>query len=109
MSIVFLRQTPYFSFMNQKLLFLGLPLFLTGCIGSIIGGHEGNIYKEFPDIRTVPERAEATKDRGLHEGSEKSARATAFQALAQEREKMKARDQALRERAETESEPVSEE
>jgi len=84
--------------MNQKILYLISPLFLTGCIGSLIGGYTERLCDEYPDIRTVPEREEASAPRGLHEGEEKASREIEFKNLEQAREQIKARDQALRER-----------
>ncbi len=83
--------------MKQKIIYL-LPLFLlSGCIGSIISGDTGYICEEFPDIRTVPERSKACAPRGTHKGEEKQSRCTDFKKLEQDREQIKARDQALRE------------
>lgn len=83
----------------KQLISLVLPLLLTGCIGSWISGKTGYLKEEYPDIRSVPERAEATCSRGLHEGKEETCRQGDFKSLEQEREKIKARDQAIREKA----------
>jgi hypothetical protein len=74
-----------------------LPLFsLTGCIGGLF--LETNYGRdEYPDIRTVPEREEALKPRGQHEGEEAESRSAEFQRLQEDREKIKARNEALRE------------
>lgn len=72
-------------------------LLLTGCVGSLISNKTGYLNEEYPDIRSVPERMEANKSRGLHEGDEKKSRAADFKKLEQDREQTKARDQALRE------------
>ena len=85
--------------MNQKLLYFGLPLFLTGCVGSIITGQTEYVGEGYPDIRTVPERTEALALRGLHEGEEKASRAVDLKQLEQDWEKINARDKALREEA----------
>ena len=74
-----------------------MPLLLTGCIGSLISGNQGYLNEGYPDIRNVPERAEASKPRGLHEGDEKKSRAADFKKLEQSLEQIKARDDALRE------------
>lgn len=74
-----------------------VPLFLTGCIGSYLGGHTNRLGDSYPDIRDVPERAEATKSFGVHKGNEKQERASDFKDLEKDREKMKARNDALRE------------
>lgn len=76
-----------------------MPLFLTGCIGCWVGGHTSNIDKCYPDIRTVPERAEACKDRGLHDEKEEKARAEDLKCLEADRVKIQARNEALREKA----------
>ena len=83
----------------KRSIYLFFPLFLTGCVGSWISGHTGYIHEDYPDIRTVPEREIASVDRGLHEEGEKASRTTDFKSLEEAREKIKARDQALRERA----------
>lgn len=75
------------------------PLLLSGCIGSLISGNTGYLEQDYPDIRTVPERKEATVSRGLHKGQEASSRAAELKSLKQDREKIRARDQALREKA----------
>lgn len=85
--------------MIKKSIYLLFPLLLTGCIGSWISGNTGYLHEDYPDIRTVPEREIACADRGLHEKNEKASRATDFESLEQDREKIKARNQALRERA----------
>lgn len=83
--------------MNQKLFYLMIPLLLTGCVGTWISGNTGYLDETYPDIRTVPEREEASKSRGLHTGNEKTSRAKDFKKLEQDRAKIKARDEALRE------------
>lgn len=85
--------------MKKILLLLVLPLSLTGCIGTLISGNTGYLGEDYPDIRTVPEREVANVTRGCHEGAETASRATEFQKLEQDREKIVARDQALREKA----------
>lgn len=91
--------SPYSFFMNKNLLWLICPLLLSGCIGSLISGNTGYLEEDYPDIRAVPERKEATTPRGLHTGEEKASRATEMKNLKQDREKIIARDQALREKA----------
>ncbi len=76
---------------------LFVPLLLTGCIGCYIGGHKNRLSDEYPDIRNVPERAEAIKSFGVHKGNEKTARASDFKSLETDREKLQARNEALRE------------
>lgn len=85
--------------MKKILLLLVLPLFLTGCIGTLISGNTGYLGEDYPDIRTVPEREAANVTRGCHKGAEAVSRATEFKKLEQDREKIMARDQALREKA----------
>lgn len=85
--------------MNQKLLYFSLPLFLTGCVGSIISGQTEYFGEGYPDIRTVPERKEALASRGIHKGKETASRATDLKRLKQDWEKINARDEALREEA----------
>jgi hypothetical protein len=81
----------------MKIIYLSPLLLLTGCIGSMISGDTGYMCEEFPDIRTVPERVKACEPRGTHKGVEKECRSTDFKKLEEDREKIKARDQALRE------------
>jgi len=86
--------------MKKILLLLTLPLSLSGCIiGSLVSGDTCYLGEDYPDIRTVPERAEAKAPRGCHKGSEAISRATEFKKLEQDREKIMARDEALRENA----------
>lgn len=85
--------------MNKNLFYLVLPFLLTGCVGSIISGKTGYLAEEYPDIRNVPERKEAMEPRGTHEGEETASRSTEFQKLEKDREKIKARNDALREGA----------
>ncbi len=59
----------------------------------------GYTREDYPDIRTVPEREEATMPRGQHEGEETESRAAEFERLEDVREKIKARNEALREEA----------
>ena len=86
-----------------------MPLLLTGCIGSLIGGHTEYLREDYPNILTVPEREEAIKPRGLHKGNEKKSRAGDFKQLEQTREQIKARDEALREGRFPESQPEDKE
>ncbi len=84
--------------MKKLLVIIALPFALTGCaIGSYLGGFNNRLGDKFPDIRTVPERSEATQDRGIHDGNEKLARAADFKGLETDREEMKARVEALSE------------
>jgi|JI6StandDraft_1071083.scaffolds.fasta_scaffold621305_2 hypothetical protein len=86
--------------MKKILILLTLPLSLTGCIiGSLISGKTSYFEEKYPDIRTVPERGEANTPRGCHEGTETVSHAAEFKQLEQDREKIRARDQALREKA----------
>jgi len=80
-------------------LVLTLPFLLSGCIGSQIWGNTAYVEEDFPDIRLVPEREIASAPRGLHPGDEKIIREGQLKQLEQEREQIKARDQALREKA----------
>lgn len=54
--------------------------------------------EEYPDIRSVPEREEALASRCIHEINEERERRVDFKRLEQYREKITARDEALRER-----------
>lgn len=84
--------------MYKKLIYSTLPLFLTGCIGSFISGHEG-YDQPYPDIRKVPERKEALTTRGLHEREETISREGELKKLKQDWEQITARNEALREEA----------
>ena len=84
--------------MKQKLFYLSLPLFLSGCVGAFLTGQTEYVGECYPDIRTVPEREKALSPRGLHEGEEKVSRATDLKQLSQDWEKINARDKALREK-----------
>lgn len=83
--------------MKKLLITFTLPFILSGCIGCWIGGHTNRFGDEFPDIRKVPERAEATASRGTHGGNEQVERAADFKELESDREKIKARVEALSE------------
>ena len=85
--------------MIKPFFYLIPPLLLTGCIGAWISGNTGYLGEGYPDIRTVPERKEAIAPRGLHEKEEKTSRAADFKKLEEEREKINARNEALRENA----------
>ena len=86
--------------MMKKYILIALPsLFLSGCIGTWISGKTGNIFEDYPDIRTVPERKEATAPRDTHQGDEKAERSAEFKSLQDAKEKIKARDEAIREGA----------
>ncbi|MBA3813171.1 MAG: hypothetical protein H0X26_01555 [Alphaproteobacteria bacterium] len=85
--------------MIHKLLYLTLPLLLTGCIGSFLTGQTEYLDEGYPDIRTVPTRVEALAPRGLHKGEETASRAVDLKKLEQDWEKISARDKALREKA----------
>lgn len=96
--LCFLGKYGYPFFMKQNLFYLSLPLFLTGCIGSLIMDQTEYSDECYPDIRTVPERTEALCPRGLHKGEENVSRAAEFERLSQDWEKITARDKALREK-----------
>ena len=83
---------------------LFLSLLLTGCVGTVISGNTGNLDQDYPDIRSVPGREEATESRGIHEGDEKEASELDYEKLDQDREALKARNEALRKEAFSESE-----
>ena len=87
--------------MNTNVLSLIMfPLFLSGCtIGSMISGHTGHLGDEYPDIRSVPNRQEASRSRGVHEGDEKKASAADFKKLEQDRTDLQVRNESLRENA----------
>lgn len=95
--IVFFHKLSYVKGMYKNILYLIAPLFLTGCVGSLISGHTERLSDKFPDIREVPGREEATKSYGLHKGAEKTTREADFKKLEQDREEVNARNQALRE------------
>ncbi|MEB3702482.1 hypothetical protein Bealeia1_01588 [Candidatus Bealeia paramacronuclearis] len=81
----------------KELSILIMPLALTGCIaGTVISGEHRLLREDFPDVRTVPTRAEATKARSYHGSDEKGERTADFKELEQERTKQQARDQELR-------------
>jgi len=70
-----------------------LVLLLSGCVGTMFQDGEGKyIDAEFPDIRSVPPRTEACRLRNKENLED-------IIDLEDERERMKARDEALRERA----------
>jgi hypothetical protein len=99
-NLTFSHLILYSLFMKKILLLLTLPLSLSGCtIGALISGNTGYLEENYPDIRTVPEKAEASASRGCHGGEEIVSRAAEFKQLEQDREKIMARDQALREKA----------
>ena len=87
--------------MNKNTLsFIALPFFLSGCtIGSMISGHTGRLGEDYPDIRSVPSRQEASQSRGIHEGDEKKASAADFKKLEQDRRDLQVRNESLRENA----------
>jgi hypothetical protein len=83
--------------MKKQLLYLCIPLLLTGCIGSLIFNQTEYLNENFPDIRNVPERTEAIASRGIHQEEETASRAIDLKELKQDWEKITARDKALRE------------
>jgi len=95
--------------MRKNIFYILCPLLLSGCVASWISGDTGYLSEDYPDIRTVPERPAACAPRGLHEGDEKLARASDFKKLEEDREQVKARNEALREGAFPEAEKVAEE
>jgi hypothetical protein len=96
---VFSPKDDYRKKMIQKLIYISIPLLLTGCVGSFFTGQSEYFGEGYPDIRTVPGREEALAPRGLHEGEEAASRAGDVKRLAQDWEKINARDKALREGA----------
>ena len=94
--------------MSKTIFYILCPFFLTGCVASWVGGDTGYLSEEYPDIRTVPERPVACAPRGLHEGDEEVARASDFKKLEEDRERVKARNEALREGAFPEAEKTEE-
>lgn len=90
--------------MNKNIFYILCPLLLSGCVASWISGDTGYFDEDYPDIRTVPERPAACAPRGLHEGDENEARALDFKKLEEDREQVKARNEALREGAFPEAE-----
>ena len=85
--------------MNKNYLYLFLPIVLTGCLASWITGDDGYEPHDFPDIRTVPERKEATEPRYCHEENEQTSRTAETKKLEKDLEMLKARNEALREKA----------
>ena len=65
----------------------------------MISGHTGHLSDDYPDIRSVPSRQEASQSRGVHEGDEKKASATDFKKLEQDRTDLQVRNESLRENA----------
>lgn len=87
--------------MNKRyFLFLSL-LFLPGCITTFFTEGEGKyIDADFPDIRCVPSREDATTRRTPCNSEQEAEKSTQdLNDLEKERKKIKARDEALRERA----------
>jgi len=82
--------------MKEKLFYLLVPLLLNGCIGTYLSGETGYLCEDYPDIRSVPERIEANKSRGLHPCNEKAARKVDFINLEKDRVEIQERDKALR-------------
>lgn len=80
------------------LLFL-LPFFLTGCVGSLIWEDTDYWTQDFPNFTGFPDRCTAMAPRPVHQEDEVQERLREHAKLDQEREQIKARDQALRERA----------
>lgn len=86
---------------RKNLLFLSIPVFLSGCVGSWVReGGKWRSSEDFPDIRTVPSREEEKEMRKTD--YEKLENKSDLKALEQIREQMKARDEALREKIEAE-------
>ncbi len=71
-------------------------LLLTGCAGTVASGETRLLHEPYPDVRTVPSRAEATQKRASHEGNEVTERTRDFAELEAERALQKERDQDLR-------------
>ncbi len=79
----------------QKLIPLLISLLLSGCAGTfLLCGEGGYIDAPFPDIRTVPSREEATCPRRPLEKKTEDA----LENLERERNRIKGRDKALREK-----------
>lgn len=114
---VLIQTTPLFFyekilillFMSKNYLYIMMPLFLTGCIGSWISGHTEHLCEDYPNILTVPERPEACRPRGHHAGDEKLSRIIDFITLEEAGEEIRARDEALREGRFPDSQPEIEE
>ena len=84
--------------MKNILLLIGCSLALTGCIGTLITGETGLFDEETPDITTVPCRAEAAKDRGVHREPEAQARQKSIEELETSKKAVKEQNQALRDK-----------
>lgn len=77
-------------------LILSLPFLLSGCIGTLMWGNTSYLDKDYPDIRSVPTRAEAIAPRCPCEGDEKVIRAQDLNLLQEDRKRMQERDKTLR-------------
>jgi hypothetical protein len=81
---------------NSLILSISLPLLLSGCIGTMMWGNTSYLDEQYPDIRTVPTRAEAIAPRCPCGGDEKVIRAQDLNLLQQDRKRMHERDKTLR-------------
>lgn len=84
--------------MKTKIIILiSLPILLGGCVaGTVVSGETRLLHEPYPDVRTVPTRAEATQPRSGHSGNEVQERAQDFKSLEVERAIQQERDQELR-------------
>lgn len=85
--------------MTKKILLLISPLLLSGCVGHLVWDDTDYWDKDFPDIRTVPNRECARAPRSVQEKEEKLMWISDLKGLEQEREQIDARNQSLRETA----------
>jgi hypothetical protein len=84
--------------MKHIILLVATSFSLTGCIGAILSGQTELNDEDYPDITTVPCRAEAQSDWGAHGGSEVVARQQSQNALQKNREALRQQNEELRSR-----------
>ncbi len=84
--------------MKHIILLVAISFSLTGCIGAILSGQTELIDEDYPDITTVPCRAEASADWGAHGESEVAARKQSQQDLEKSRDALRRQNEELRNR-----------
>ena len=82
--------------MKKFILLLAISLSLTGCIGAVLSGQTELTDEDYPDITTVPCRAEAKADRGVHGESEIEARKKSKNTLQKNKEALRKQNEDLR-------------
>lgn len=82
--------------MKKFTLLTAISFSLTGCIGAILSGQTELTSEDYPDITTVPCRAEAKADRGVHGESEIAARKKSQKSLQKNREALRKQNEDLR-------------